>query len=153
MPDTKKLEELPVEDLLQELRTREAKAGQTRGVNAAVAVAAVPLESNEELREFDDASIAKALKGNQKGIYGTDDRVDVFQLSAGPNLDDVDSVVALFNSSDVTDNGNGTSTLQTQNFGTARNLCPSERFATSPLGLPVPAFSSHQMSSLPPGTA
>ena len=57
---------------------------------------AVPLEPNESLREFDDASIAKVLKENQKVIYGTDDRVDVFQLPAGPNLDDVDSVVALF---------------------------------------------------------
>lgn len=134
MPDTKKLEELAVEDLLQELRTREAKAGKTRGAKAAVAASAVPLEPNKALREFDDASIATVLKGNQKGIYGTDDRVDVFQLPAGPNLDDVDSVVALFNRSDVTDNGNGTSTLQTQNFGTANNLCASERFRNQPIG-------------------
>ena len=60
--------------------------------------------------------------------------MDVFQLPAGPNLDDVDSVVALFDTADVTDNGNGTSTLQTQNFGTARNLCAGERFRDQPIG-------------------
>lgn len=126
MPDIQKLKELSIDDLLQELRAREAKAG-----NVALAI---PLELNENLRQFDDASIAKVLKENQKVIYGVDDRVDVFQLPAGPNLDDVDSVVALFNDADVIDNGNGTSTLQTQNFGAAQNLCAGERFRDQPTG-------------------
>jgi hypothetical protein len=43
-------------------------------------------------------------------------------------------VVALFRDNDVTDNGNGTSTLRTENFGTARNLCSSERFREQPIG-------------------
>lgn len=126
MPDIQKLKELSIDDLLQELRAREAKAG-----NVALAI---PLELNENLRQFDDASIAKVLKENQKVIYGVDGRVDVFQLPAGPNLDDVDSVVALFNDADVIDNGNGTSTLQTQNFGAAQNLCAGERFRDQPTG-------------------
>jgi hypothetical protein len=126
MADTKKLKKVPVDDLLKELRAREAKAG--RGARARSP------KPNGELAEFDDASIAKALKANQKVIYGTDDRVDVFQLPAGPNLDDVDSVVALFDKGDVTDNGNGTSKLNTVNFGTAQNLCSSERFRTQPIG-------------------
>jgi hypothetical protein len=127
MSDFQKLRELSVDDLLQELRAREAKAGK--------AVLSVPLELSENLlREFDDASIAKVLKENQKAIYGTDDRMDIFQLPAGPNLDDVDSVVALFQAAAVMDNGNGTSTLQTQNFGTARNLCAGERFREQPTG-------------------
>jgi hypothetical protein len=45
-----------------------------------------------------------------------------------------DSVVALFRATDVTDNGNGTSTLRTVNFGTAQNLCASERFREQPAG-------------------
>jgi Bacterial tandem repeat domain 1/Trypsin-like peptidase domain len=126
MPDIQKLKELSVDNLLQELRAREAKAG-----NSALAI---PIEPNESLSEFDDESIATVLKENQKVIYGTDDRVDVFQLPAGPNLDDVDSVVALFNVASVVDNGNGTSTLQTQNFGTAQNLCAGERFRDQPIG-------------------
>jgi Trypsin-like peptidase domain len=126
MPDIQKLKELSVDDLLQELRAREAKAG-----NIALAV---PRELSENLREFDDATIANVLKENQKVLYGTDNRVDVFQLPAGGNLDDVDSVVALFRALNVTDNGNGTSTLQTQNFGAANNLCAGERFRDQPTG-------------------
>jgi hypothetical protein len=126
MADIQKLKQLSVEELLQELRTREAKAAN--------ATRAVPMEPSENLREFDDATIAEVLKGNQKVIYGTDDRVDVFQLPAGGNLDDVDSVVALFRAQNVTDNGNGTSTLQTQNFGAANNLCVGERFRDQPTG-------------------
>ncbi len=126
MSDIQKLKELSVDDLLQELRAREAKA-------KGIARAAVEGPS-EGLGEFDDKSLVDALKGNQKVIYGTDDRVDVFQLPAGANLDDADSVVALFDRVDVTDNSNGTSTLRTQNFGTARNLCAGERFRDQPIG-------------------
>jgi hypothetical protein len=46
----------------------------------------------------------------------------------------VDSVVALFSDADVIDNGNGTSTLQTQNFGAALNLCAAEPFRDQPIG-------------------
>jgi hypothetical protein len=126
MSNIQKLKELSVNDLLQELRSREAKA-------EGIALAA-PLEPSENLREFDDESIANVLKENQKVIYGVDDRVDVFLLPAGPNRDDVDSVAALFDATDVTNNGNGTSTLRTQNFGTARNLCAGERFREQPIG-------------------
>jgi hypothetical protein len=117
MADIEKLKQLSIEQLLQELRTREAK-----------------MEPSEDLREFDDSIIARVLKENQKVIYGTDNRVDIFQLPAGPNLDDVDSVVALFRAQNVTDNGNGTSTLQTENFGVAKNLCLGERFGDQPTG-------------------
>uniref|UniRef100_UPI004057CA62 trypsin-like serine peptidase n=1 Tax=Candidatus Electronema sp. TaxID=2698783 RepID=UPI004057CA62 len=134
MSDIKSLKDLSVDDLLQELRAREAKA---KNINFDIS-----LEPSENLREFDDESIANVLKENQKVIYGTDDRVDVFQLPAGPNLNDVDSVVALFESSNITDNGNGTSTLQTQNFsernfgedGEEIRLCAGERFRNQPIG-------------------
>lgn len=126
MADIQKLKALSVEDLASELRARSAKTGK--------AILAVPQELSEGLREFDDATVANVLKANQKVIYGTDDRVDVFQLPAGLNLNDVDSVVALFDRADVVDNGNGTSTLRTQNFGVANNLCAGERFRDQPTG-------------------
>ena len=133
MPDPTKLEELPLEALLQELRSRETKAGNV-SAKAEGAAGVVPPAVSGALAQFDDASIAAVVQGKQKGIYGTDNRIDVFQLASGPNLDDVDSVVALFESSAVIDNGNGTSSLQTQTFGTARNLCASERFRDQPIG-------------------
>lgn len=117
---------MSVNELLQELRAREAKTGRT-----ALAVSAEPRES---LREFDDATIVNVLKENQKVIYEIDDRVDLYQLPAGPDLDDADSVVALFKSSKVIDNGDGTSTLQTKTFGAAQNLCAGERFRDQPVG-------------------
>jgi hypothetical protein len=97
MENIQKLKEMPVNELLQELRAREAKTGET-----ALAVSAEPSES---LREFDDATIVRVLKENQKVIYEIDDRLDVCDLPAGPDLDDVDSVVALFRASKVVDFG------------------------------------------------
>lgn len=112
MPAIQKLNKLSADDLLEELRVREGKAAD--------GARAEPPKSNGNLREFDDAAIVQVLGGKQKVIYGTDDRSEVFQLSAEPDLDDVDCVVALFGSSNVTDNGDGTSSLRTRNFGAAR---------------------------------
>ncbi|HOA69725.1 MAG TPA: serine protease [Methanosarcina thermophila] len=126
MEDIQKLMEMPVNELLQELRARETKTGKT--------AMAVPAEPSESLREFDDATIVGVLKEKQRVIYGIDDRIDVCYLPDGPDKDDVDSVVALFRASKVIDNGDGTSTLQTSNFGESKNLCPGERFRNQPTG-------------------
>lgn len=125
MSDVQELEAFSVEDLLGELRVREAKRE---------APATADLASEGALSGFDSESIAQVLKAKQKLIYGTDDRQDVFQITDEAILNDVDSVVALFARTDVVDNGNGTSTLRTQNFGEAQNLCPGERFRGQPLG-------------------
>ncbi len=126
MPNIQKLNELSVDDLLNELRARAAKASRAD-------VAGVT-EPNASLSEFDDESIATALKRNQRVIYGTDDRVEVVDLPPGPNLDDADTVAALFRAASITDNGDGTSTLQTENFATRYNLCVGERFRDQPVG-------------------
>ncbi len=122
MADMKLLEDLPVAALMQELRNRESKDANPSA------------RLSEDLREFGDDSIVAVLRGSQKLIYGIDDRTEVFQLSPGPDLDDVDSVVALFRAAAVSDNGDGTSTLRTVNFGRQNNLCPGERFREQPTG-------------------
>jgi len=122
MPDNRKLDSVAADDLLQELRARSARAPTSRH------------KRSEDLRQFDDKSLLVALKAQQKVIYGTDDRVDAFEVPAGPNRDDLDSVVALFRANAITDNGNGTSTLSTVNFGAAQGLCTQERFRTQPTG-------------------
>ncbi|AKB51220.1 V8-like Glu-specific endopeptidase [Methanosarcina barkeri str. Wiesmoor] len=126
MENIQKLKEMPVNELLQELRARESKARETTPTGLA--------EPSESLQEFDDATMTKVLKEKQKVIYGVDDRVDVCNLPFGPDRNDADSVVALFRASKVTDNGDGTSSLQINNFGTAKNLCPGERFRNQPTG-------------------
>lgn len=115
MPDMQKLNDLPANNLLQELKAREAKP-------------------DENLKEFDNESIVKTLKEKQKVIYGTDDRQDLFNVTDPAILNEADSVVALFESNDIVDNGNSTSTLNTVNFGTSRNLCSTEPFADQPTG-------------------
>ena len=123
MVDT--LTDLSEAELLEEIRAREASAGR-----AAVA----PAQRNPALSGIDDATLVKAARDGQKVIYGVDNRIEAFQVPAGADRDDLDSVVALFDVADVVDNGNGTSTLQTQNFGTSRNLCSSEPFRDQPIG-------------------
>lgn len=119
---TDQVESVPVDDLLRELRARSGDPG--------VAVRS----GRPALRDLTDAELVAATRSGQKVVYGVDDRVDVFELAAGPDLDDVDSVVALFSASDVVDNGDGTSTLQTQIFAEAQNLCSAERFRDQPVG-------------------
>ena len=124
----KTLEEFSLEDLVNELRARE----ETQTPSAAAA--SESSRSNEALRQFDSRSIAKAVNAQQKVIYGTDDRQDVFEVTDPASLNDIESVVSLFSASDVVDNGDETSTLQTQNFRTSQNLCPNERFGEQPIG-------------------
>jgi S1-C subfamily serine protease len=119
------LMQVSADDLLAELRAR-AAAGQAEGAEAA--------PSGSALSQYDGDALYGALRSQQKVIYGVDNRVDVFIVSDQATLDDADSVVALFSSGDVVANGDGTSTLQTENFGTARNLCPTERFREQPIG-------------------
>jgi S1-C subfamily serine protease len=63
----------------------------------------------------------------------TDTRQDVYQLT-GQNVQDADSVVALYPASSVRDRGDGTSELQTVPYGLSHNLCLSERFWQQPSG-------------------
>ena len=124
------------DELLGELRAREASGGTAparRGTTER-APSTVVTERSSALAGFDSAAIAATLVGMQKVIYGTDNRVDLFQVTDQAVLNDADSVVALFWSADVVDNGNGTSTLTTRNFGTEYNLCTGEPFRNQPIG-------------------
>ena len=117
-------EDVPAEEILEELRNREARvrgepqAGRPRGV----------------LASAESSILAGALREKQKVIYGVDNRVDLFQVTDAAAIADSDAVVALFQATQVVDNGDGTSTLVTQPFGTSRNLCGSEPFADQPVG-------------------
>jgi Ricin-type beta-trefoil lectin domain-like/Trypsin-like peptidase domain len=126
MADQDRLKELSPEELLWELRRREAIAN--RGEIGAGSKAI------EGLQQAQTDEIVEELIARQKVIYGVDDRQDLFAVSNAAVLQDADGAVALFDASDVVDNGNGTSTLQTTNYGTTYNLCASEPFRTQPTG-------------------
>jgi Trypsin-like peptidase domain len=125
------LEQFSIDVLLTELRARAAQQNHRGASNIA---AAAPLTLNEALREWDTKTIAKTLKEKQKVIYGVDDRQDLYQITDQANLTDADSVVALFQDSDIADKGDGTSSLRTRNFGIDRNLCSGEPFRSQPVG-------------------
>ena len=126
MTEIEKLNTMSMGDLLGELRARASK-------NRAGVERAMP-ETNSALDGIDDAAIVSVVKERQKVIYERDDRVDLFQLPEGPDLNDADCVVALFRSGNISDNGDGTSTLRTVNFGVSYNLCSGERFRDQPTG-------------------
>jgi Trypsin-like peptidase domain len=121
-----KVKKYSIEELLKELRAREAKKSANAPEEA--------FHTDEGLKNVDSEVIARELRDKQKVIYGTDNRVDLFQINDPLILGNADGVVALFDRGDVVDNGNGTSTIQTQNFGIARNLCATERFRDQPIG-------------------
>ena len=73
MPQIEKLKELSVDDLLQELRAREAK---TRNI-------ATPLKPSESLREFDEASIIGFLKKIKRSSMG---QMTVLTCSSFPQV-------------------------------------------------------------------
>lgn len=123
MPDLGRLEAMSIEELRSELegRTLRSQPG-------------ISLPTAKSLEEFDDEAVITALRGKQKVIYGLDDRIDIFELIDPADIADSDCVVALFSANSVTDNGDGTSTLATQNFGTSNDLCATEPFRDQPVG-------------------
>ena len=72
MTDPDDLKAFSLDVLLQELRARQ-RAKATRGAGNAT-----PSSTNQNLAQFDDETLAKAVLGRQKVIYGADDRIDVF---------------------------------------------------------------------------
>jgi len=141
MPD-QDLKRFDPELLLQELRARESREVEEKDVMKAFPRGRVPsakisiggvIEAVPGLESYESKDIASALRGMQKVIYGTDDRVDIYNVTDPHLHTDDDSVVALVNASAITDNGNGTSTLNGQTFNVSYNLCPSEPFGNQPI--------------------
>ena len=138
------LELVDPELLLQELRARAAEGGEKEastsaqllyGESPSPPLASAPPGGTSRVPELADVSteaLADSLRNVQKVIYGTDDRRDVHQVTDTALLRDADSVVALINAASVTDNGDGTSTLNGATLGVRRNLCPTEPFRDQP---------------------
>jgi trypsin-like peptidase len=143
--NAEELRRLNHEQLLEELRVRaaadgtgakEADAASTSpcgcGSPARPVRAAVPNRPDPRLADASSADIADALKAVQKVIYGVDDRLDVYQVSDAALRRDADGVVAIVNRSDITTNGDGTSTLNGETLGAAYGLCSTEPFRDQP---------------------
>lgn len=125
--------------LLREIQARESIAKDisektlpcARGPFAKVGVVNT-VDPVPELKDYETSKIMAVLHDRQKVIYGTDDRQDMYLITDSHILTDADSVVALIKVADITDNGDGTSTLNGSNFGASRNLCQTEPFHDQP---------------------
>lgn len=136
MSDMKLLESFSISELRQELRAREGLKRSELPAHV-FGERSMPLEGelgvSERLRSFEDETIFQRMMGMEKAIYGTDDREDIYELPDGDYRKTVaDSVVALCKSSIVEDNGDGTSTLVTRNFGESYRICPRVPFTQQP---------------------
>lgn len=127
--------------LLQELRARESREVEEKELEKAFTCGRVPsaragiggvIQPVPGLEGFQTKDIVVALRTQQKVIYGTDDRDDMYQVTDRRILTDADSVVALIDAGSIVDNGNGTSTLNGQNFGARYSLCQNEPFRNQP---------------------
>lgn len=92
------------------------------------------LGGNFELANISSQDIFISLQEKQKGIYGVDDRQDLYQVNDPDVIENANSVVSLFKSGRVKNNGNGTSTLQVGKFGQINSLCQDEVFYSQPVG-------------------
>src|SRR5262245_56982429 len=121
------LKQFRLDTLIAELRAREARE-KTPDDTDRVPIPALEKFRSRELIDF--------IRDQQRTIYGTDDRQEVFTLASQPALfQSADSVVAIFKASDIQDQGDGTSKLKTQPLGTRYpDLCRSEKFIDQPVG-------------------
>ncbi|MBI3550962.1 MAG: trypsin-like peptidase domain-containing protein [Elusimicrobia bacterium] len=71
--------------------------------------------------------VAALAQVDNDTIYGSDDRVDLYQVKEDKVLSLADSTVALFDASRVSVNG-PTATLGTSHYGKSMGLCPEEKF-------------------------
>lgn len=90
--------------------------------------------ADSPLKRATAGQLVSALRARQKVIYGVDDRKDFFEFPNDGVVNLSRSVAALFFASDIRDNGDGTSSLNTENFGARNNLCSSEKFREQPVG-------------------
>lgn len=104
-------------------KTRKGKPGEKRVL---VGTRGIP-------SKFSTKQVHDAFRSAQKLVYGLDDRKDYYELD-DQQKKECDSVVSLWESSDIVDNGNGESRLQTSNFGDSLNLCENEKFREQPMG-------------------
>lgn len=109
------------------------QAGSTRSTEPGAVLAA-------ELRRYRTPDLIVALRALQKGIYGTDDRLDIYEVGDPKVSAGAASVAAVFHAADVSDDGAGNATLRTRRFGTSKGLCVGERFVDQPVGARCTAF-------------
>lgn len=122
--------EWTADELLQEARRREREAASPDRTRAGVSTRG----RARDLSQVPTGELVRGARDQQRVIYGTDNRKDIYQITSRAARRSADAVVALVKSSDLTENGDRSFSLATETFQGAYGLCGSEPFVSQPLG-------------------
>lgn len=128
------LEEYGIDELQFALKNRKIDGEEVLKTNRSFS----PFFSitDPKFQSLDDVSnedIIDELKKREKAIYGPDTRIDFHELSDHAIIQNSQSVCAIINTRNTTDNGNGTTTLHGTRFQDFANLCDTEKFLNQPV--------------------
>ena len=126
-----KAADFSADELLAELRMRESGENRKSGRRSL---------KQRSLANMDSKALIKELRAQQKVIYGTDDRIEVHEIADSDAKENAEAVAGIFDISDLTDNGDGTTTIRTVKFGDAQRLCSGEVFREQPTAPNCTAF-------------
>lgn len=98
------------------------------GAVAAVAAPAAADDKPHRTNISDQPWAPTTLPAGPKVVYGTDDRIDIYEETNSDHLTWAASTCGLFNNSSLTQNSNGTFTIRTSSY----NVCADEPFANQP---------------------
>src|SRR5262249_24188493 len=130
------------ESLKEELLSRAAKRGPINWPKPmAHPVTATPRGGksiDRGLSKFSEDELYKALMSKERGVYGIDDRHDIFRLpsileDSNVVVKNADATVALIEASNVQTQADGSANLIGTPFAEAYQLCPTERFTRQPV--------------------
>lgn len=95
--------------------------------------------SNKALSHFSTRDLVKILMlkirelNNHRGIWGRDSRMDYYEIRDEQIKKNTGCVAAICKKNDLSDNGQGFSTLRVKNYGKSFNLCRIEPFRHQPI--------------------
>lgn len=138
----KSLPSMSISELREELRSRSKLKS---GLDLTASSNAISREPRPDLESYSSKDIANEIVARQKVIYGEDDRQEIKDVQDQDALRNSGSVAAIFKTSDVVDNGDGTvslpsSTMAQQFEGGGSPLCDDEPFRSQPAGAICTAF-------------
>ena len=100
------------DELVNEIRRRERRAGTGGGRRAGTPRAG----RARDLATIPTGELVRAAKGQQRAIYGSDNRQDIYKVSSPAVRKAADAVVALVKLSDLNENADGSFDLMTERY-------------------------------------
>ena len=131
--------EWTADELWAELRRRERSTGDAGSERARRRTASVVLR-RRDIRDLPTPELAGLLKDRQRVVYGVDDREEVWKIKLPRHRKAADSVVAIVNADQLTENADGSWTLATDSYQEEFNLCGNEPFVNQPTGCHCSGF-------------